>query len=81
MPLWEKLRRLRLDISKRLGLPPYVVFHDKTLMEMAAHKPKSREELLRISGVGEQKAEQFGDTFLKAINQGKGSSSGKGKKE
>ena len=80
-PLFEKLRRLRLDISKNLGVPPYVVFHDKTLMEMAAHKPKNREELLRTSGVGEQKAEQFGDAFLKAINQGKGSSSGKGKKE
>jgi len=69
-PLFEKLRRLRLDISKKLGVPPFVVFHDKTLMEMAAHKPKNREEFLRINGVGEQKAEQFADVFLNAINAG-----------
>ena len=68
--LFEKLRRLRLDISKKLGVPPFVVFHDKTLMEMAAHKPKNREEFLRINGVGEQKAEQFADVFLNAINAG-----------
>jgi len=80
-PLFEKLRRLRLDISKKLGVPPYVVFHDKTLMEMAAHKPKSRAELLLINGVGERKAEQFGDVFLKAISQGKPRSSSKGKKK
>jgi ATP-dependent DNA helicase RecQ len=75
-PLFEKLRLLRLAISKKLGVPPYVVFHDKTLMAMAAHKPKNREEFLWISGVGEQKAEQFADAFLKAINEGEGSSSG-----
>ena len=80
-PLFEKLRRLRLDISKKLGVPPFVVFHDKTLMEMAAHKPENRTEFLRISGVGEQKAEQFADAFLKAINEGKGGSFGKGKNE
>jgi ATP-dependent DNA helicase RecQ len=71
-PLFEKLRLLRLDISKKLGVPPFVVFHDKTLMEMAAHQPKNREEFLWINGVGEQKAEQFADDFLKAINEGKG---------
>jgi ATP-dependent DNA helicase RecQ len=80
-PLFEKLRRLRLDISKELGVPPFVVFHDKTLMQMAAQQPKNREEFLLISGVGEQKARQFGDAFLKAINEGKGKLSGKDKKE
>jgi ATP-dependent DNA helicase RecQ len=70
--LFEKLRRLRLDISKKLGMPPFVVFHDKTLMEMAAHRPKNREEFLWINGVGEQKAEKFGDAFLKAINASTG---------
>ena len=66
--LFEKLRKLRLDISKRLGIPPFVVFHDKTLMEMAAHQPRNREELLRISGVGIKKADRFGDLFLAVIN-------------
>jgi ATP-dependent DNA helicase RecQ len=68
--LFEKLRRLRLDLSKKIGVPPYVIFHDKTLIEMAALKPKSRGELLQINGVGEQKAEKFGDTFLTVINEG-----------
>ena len=70
--LFEKLRRLRLDLSKKLGVPPYVVFHDKTLTEMAALKPSSRREFLQINGVGEQKAEKFGDVFLNAINEGSG---------
>jgi ATP-dependent DNA helicase RecQ len=66
-PLYEKLRRLRLEISKGLGVPPYVVFHDKTLKEMAALKPSSRAELLQVGGVGERKAEQYGEVFLEAI--------------
>jgi len=80
-PLFEKLRRLRMDISKKLGVPPFVVFHDKTLMEMAAHRPKNREEFLGISGVGEQKAGQYGDDFIEAINEDDGGLSGKGQKE
>ena len=79
-PLFEKLRRLRLDISKNLGVPPFVVFHDKTLMAMATHQPKNREEFLQISGVGEQKAERFAEAFLKAINEGQGGSAPAGNK-
>jgi len=67
-PLFEKLRQLRLDISKKLEVPPFVVFHDRTLTEMATFKPKNREELLEINGVGEHKAERFGEAFLTAIN-------------
>jgi ATP-dependent DNA helicase RecQ len=73
--LWEKLRRLRLDLSKRFGVPPYVVFHDKTLKEMVALRPTSREQFLQITGVGERKAEQFGEQFLTAIREGDGGSS------
>jgi ATP-dependent DNA helicase RecQ len=68
--LFEKLRRLRLELSKELGVPPYVIFHDKTLTEMAALKPSSRAEFLQINGVGEQKAKKFADAFLRAINEG-----------
>jgi ATP-dependent DNA helicase RecQ len=68
--LFEKLRRLRLDLSKKLGVPPFVIFHDKTLTEMATLKPSSRGEFLQINGVGEQKAAKFGDIFLNAINEG-----------
>jgi ATP-dependent DNA helicase RecQ len=66
--LFEKLRQLRLDLSKKMGVPPFVIFHDKTLMEMTALKPGNREEFLQINGVGEHKADQFGEVFLKAIN-------------
>jgi ATP-dependent DNA helicase RecQ len=66
--LFEKLRRLRLDLSKKLGVPPFVIFHDKTLAEMADLRPANRSEFLRINGVGERKAEQFSDDFLDAIN-------------
>jgi ATP-dependent DNA helicase RecQ len=67
--LFEKLRQLRLEISKRLNVPPYVVFHDRTLREMAARRPSSRAQLLAITGVGERKAEQYGDLFLGVIHQ------------
>jgi ATP-dependent DNA helicase RecQ len=80
-PLFEKLRRLRLEISKQLSVPPFVVFHDKTLMEMAAKRPRNREEFLEINGVGEQKAAQFADAFLKAINKSRSASSSRDKKE
>ncbi len=68
--LFEKLRQLRLDLSKKLGVPPFVIFHDKTLTQMAALRPNSRGELLQINGVGERKAEQFGEDFLNAIRSG-----------
>jgi ATP-dependent DNA helicase RecQ len=79
--LFEKLRRLRLEISKQLGVPPFVVFHDKTLMEMATKRPANREEFLGINGVGEQKASQFADAFLDAINTSRHASSGGDHKE
>jgi len=65
--LFEKLRLLRLEIARQLSLPPYVVFHDKTLMEMALLKPQSRTAMLQVTGVGEQKFERYGDRFLDAI--------------
>jgi ATP-dependent DNA helicase RecQ len=68
--LFEKLRRLRFEVSKELGVPPYVVFHDKTLKEMAALKPSTLAELLQVSGVGERKAGQYGERFLDAIQNG-----------
>jgi ATP-dependent DNA helicase RecQ len=67
--LFETLRRLRLDIAQRLGIPPYVVFHDKTLKEMAVVKPSTPAELLGITGVGERKLELYGELFLRAIQE------------
>jgi ATP-dependent DNA helicase RecQ len=65
--LFERLREVRRGIAHDLGLPPYRVFHDKTLKEMAAVKPVTREQLLNIIGVGETKLERFGEAFLEAI--------------
>ena len=67
--LYEVLRDLRRDIAKEQGVPAYVIFHDKTLAAMAAHRPTSEEHLLRISGVGEAKLERYGERFLAAIRE------------
>ena len=65
--LFEKLRQLRRDIADSLGVPAYVVFGDSTLRHMASSLPRNRDSLLDVKGVGEAKADQFGDRFLAAI--------------
>ena len=70
--LFEKLRLLRLEIARQLGLPPYVVFHDKTLKEMVILKPQSRAAMLQVTGVGEQKLERYGERFIDAIKKNAG---------
>jgi ATP-dependent DNA helicase RecQ len=66
-PLFEALRELRRDLAKEAGVPPYVVFHDSTLREMAANRPSSLGELGGIGGVGARKLEAYGDAFLEVI--------------
>ncbi|BBO70581.1 ATP-dependent DNA helicase RecQ [Desulfosarcina alkanivorans] len=68
--LWERLRQLRLDISRELNVPPYVIFHDRTLEEMVVCRPSSHSDLLKISGVGQSKLDRFGDQFLAVISSG-----------
>ncbi len=67
--LFEKLRLLRLEIARKLELPPYVVFHDKTLKEMVILKPQSRTAMLQVTGIGKQKLERYGDRFLEVIKE------------
>jgi ATP-dependent DNA helicase RecQ len=69
-PLFEALRARRKEIADRLDLPPYVIFHDATLMQMAEHRPTNDVELLSISGVGEAKLERYGNEFLEVIAAG-----------
>lgn len=69
LSLWEKLRSLRLSISRELNIPPFVVFHDRTLAEMVELKPTTREALLQITGVGEHKAEHYGERFLEVLRK------------
>jgi len=62
--LFEDLRQLRLDISKKNKVPPYVVFHDRTLKEMASRKPVSLIEMAGLYGVGDTKLKKFGQIFV-----------------
>ena len=68
-PLFEALRGLRRELAQEAGVPPYVVFHDSVLREMAATRPGSLGELGRIGGVGTRKLETYGDAFLAVIRQ------------
>jgi ATP-dependent DNA helicase RecQ len=65
--LFERLRTLRLDIARQRGVPPYVIFHDTTLREMARQKPTSVAALLDVRGVGARKAEDLGEAFVALI--------------
>jgi ATP-dependent DNA helicase RecQ len=65
--LFTALKSKRLQLSKAENVPPYVIFHDKTLREMAVKKPASMEDLFDISGVGESKQKRYGQAFLEVI--------------
>ena len=68
-PLFDALRALRRELAENAGVPPYVIFHDSTLREMAAAKPRRLDELGRISGVGTRKLEAYGDAFLSVLKR------------
>ena len=68
-PLFEQLRARRRDLAAEAGVPPYVIFHDSTLREMAEAKPRSRAELARIGGVGAAKLDRYGDAFLEILQE------------
>jgi ATP-dependent DNA helicase RecQ len=68
-PLFDALRELRRELAAEAQLPPYVIFHDATLREMAAMRPSSPAELARINGVGTRKLEAYGDAFLAVIRR------------
>lgn len=65
--LFEKLRLLRKNIADEKGIPPYVVFGDLALRQMAFYLPQSEENFARISGVGREKLEQYGQIFIDFI--------------
>ncbi|WP_337192481.1 DNA helicase RecQ [Novosphingobium silvae] len=68
-PLFEALRELRRDLAQDAGVPPYVIFHDSTLREMASERPSTLVELGRIGGVGTRKLEAYGEEFLDVLHR------------
>jgi ATP-dependent DNA helicase RecQ len=67
--LFEKLRIKRKQLADQAGLPPYVIFHDSSLREMASRKPRTLEEFSTISGVGQAKLNRYGELFLAVIRE------------
>jgi ATP-dependent DNA helicase RecQ len=65
--LFERLRALRLRIARERGVPPYVIFHDTTLRELARLRPASKPALRGVYGIGDRKADELGDALLEAI--------------
>jgi ATP-dependent DNA helicase RecQ len=65
--LFDELRAVRLAIARARGVPPYVIFHDAALRDMARLRPTSLENLLKVKGVGTRKADDLGEHFLTAI--------------
>jgi ATP-dependent DNA helicase RecQ len=67
-PLFDSLREVRRKLAAEAGVPPYVIFHDSTLREIAATKPKSLNELSSVQGVGATKLERYGAAMLAAVS-------------
>ena len=66
-PLWHALKAKRMELAREQGVPPYVIFHDSTLLEIMNQKPGSLTEMSRITGVGQAKLERYGDAFLEVL--------------
>lgn len=67
--LFDKLRELRLKIAKEESMPPYIIFSDKTLIDMAVKVPTTQHEMLKVSGVGEYKYAKYGERFIAVIEE------------
>ncbi len=67
--LFNKLRRVRMQLSRKETLPAYHIFNDKTLIQLSEDRPRTREQLRKISGIGPEKLGKYGDYILQAINE------------
>ncbi len=66
-PLWYLLKDKRTELARQQGVPPYLIFHDSTLLEILNRQPKTLNEMSLISGVGQAKLERYGDAFLQVL--------------
>jgi ATP-dependent DNA helicase RecQ len=67
--LFERLRELRKRLANEQGLPPYVIFHDATLREMARLQPLTLDQFANLPGVGQAKLARYGESFINALRQ------------
>lgn len=65
--LWQALKNKRLELARDQGVPPYIIFHDSSLIEIHQNKPCTLEEFAKISGVGQSKLQRYGEAFIKVI--------------
>jgi ATP-dependent DNA helicase RecQ len=63
-----RLKQWRTDEARRQGVPPYVVFHDRTLVQLAATRPRALEDLRRVPGIGPAKLERYGEALLALLS-------------
>ncbi len=68
-PLWQALKAKRLELAKEQGVPPYVIFHDSTLLEIHNRKPQTLDAMGQISGIGQAKLQKYGDAFLQVLEE------------
>ena len=67
--LWEALRECRRELAEEQGVPPYVIFHDRSLKEMCSALPRNPMQFGQITGVGERKLKKYGEAFLQVIEE------------
>ena len=67
--LWTALRECRKRLAEEQSVPPYIIFHDKTLRQMLDHRPASLQAMAELSGVGQSKLKKYGETFLKLFSE------------
>ena len=65
---WQALKNKRLELAREQGIPPYIIFHDSTLVAMHEYRPKNLTELATINGIGQRKLDLYGDIFLRLIS-------------
>jgi ATP-dependent DNA helicase RecQ len=66
-PLFEALRAWRADLAREQGVPAYVILHDKSLRELATRRPASLSGLLDVPGIGQAKADRYGEALLRIL--------------
>lgn len=67
--LFQLLRAKRMELAREKGIPPYMIFSDKTLLDMSARMPLTKADMLQVNGVGENKYARYGETFLQCIRE------------